>query len=221
MPGPGSTPYGSVDSTHVVQRRLLNDKLAAMAEPWSSASDAARRSEKELRDAIEFIPAMVFIADPGTSNIFANRYWREFTGLSAQDTSGSGWQTAIHSEDRERHLKKWEVSSAQGKPFEDEARFWRSSDGEYRWFLVRAVPLHDNLGNVVKWYGVLTDIEERKRAEALLTGEKQILEMVARADSLSEILDSLCRLVEEQASDTRASILLMENGRLHHGGTRT
>jgi PAS domain S-box-containing protein len=127
---------------------LLSDKLAGMAEPMSSASDAFRRSEKELRDAMELIPAMVFIVYPGASNAFANRSWREFTGLSLQDTSGLGWQTAIHSEDLERHLKKWEVSSAEGEPFEDEARFRRASDGEYRWFLVRAVPLHDDLGNI-------------------------------------------------------------------------
>jgi PAS domain S-box-containing protein len=182
------------------------------------AEEAARRSEKELRDAIEIIPAMVFIALPGPSNAFVSRSWREYTGLSAQDTSGLGWQTAIHPEDLERHMKKWQVSSATGEPFEDEARFCRAADGEYRWFLIRAVPLHDDLGKVLKWYGVLTDIEDRKRAEALLAGEKHILEMVAKGDSLSEILNSLCRLVEEQASDTRASILLVEGGRLLHGG---
>jgi PAS domain S-box-containing protein len=80
------------------------------------------------------------------------------------------------------------------------------------------VPLHDEQGNILKWYGTLTDIEDRKRAEALLTGEKRILEMVAKGDSLAQILDSLCRLVEVQASGVLASILLLDGNRLRHGG---
>jgi PAS domain S-box-containing protein len=136
-----------------------------MAEASSSGTEAARRSEEELREAIEIIPAMVFIAFPGPSNVFTNRAWREYTGLSAHDTSGSGWQTAIHPEDLERHAKKWEASSPTGEPFEDEARFRRASDGQYRWFLVRAVPLRNEQGSIIRWYGVLTDIEERKQAE--------------------------------------------------------
>ena len=65
---------------------------------------------------------------------------------------------------------------------------------------------------------IVADIDDRKRAEALLAAEKRILEMVARGDSLAEILDSLCRLVEEQTEDVLASILLVEGDRLRHGG---
>ncbi|HEX3444804.1 MAG TPA: PAS domain-containing protein, partial [Chthoniobacterales bacterium] len=147
------------------------------------AEEAARRSEKELRDAIESVPAMVFIALPGPSNVFASRGWREYTGLSSEDTAGSGWQSAVHPEDTVRYMEKWRVCSATGEPFEDEARFRRAADGEHRWFLVRATSLRDEHGNILKWYGILTDIEDRKRAEALLTGEKRILEMVAKGDS--------------------------------------
>jgi PAS domain S-box-containing protein len=136
-----------------------------MVAPSSSGAEAARRNERELSDAIEIIPAMVFIALPGMSNVFANRSWREYTGLSAQETSGSGWKAVIHPEDLERHVNKWEVSSTTGAPFEDEARFRRASDGQYRWFLTRAVPLRDEQGSIIRWYGVLTDIEDRKQAE--------------------------------------------------------
>ena len=74
-----------------------------------------------------------------------------------------GWKAAIHPIDAE-NLNKWRTAFASGEPFENEARH-RSATGEYRWFLVRAVPLRDKHGKIVKWYGVLTDIEERKRAE--------------------------------------------------------
>jgi len=129
------------------------------------AEEVARRSENELRDLIENLPAMVFISLPGPANAFTSRRWREYTGLSEEDTIGFGWQSVVHTEDIERHMEAWRKCSATSEPFEDEARFRRAEDGVYRWFLIRAVPLRNEIGNVVKWYGVLTDIEDRKQAE--------------------------------------------------------
>ena len=146
------------------------------------AEEAARRSEEELRDLIENVPAMVFIAVPGPSNAFASRGWREYTGLFTEDTAGSGWQSVVHPEDMQRHMEKWQVCSASGEPYEDETRFRRAADGEYRWFLVRAVPLRDETGNILKWYGVLTDIEDRKQAEQALRRSESYL---AEAQRLS------------------------------------
>jgi len=180
------------------------------------AEEAARRSEKELHDLIETIPVMAFIILPDGSNAFVNRRWREYTGLSAEATTGLGWQSAVHPQDLEGHLNNWRVSRASGKPLENELRF-RSANGEYRWFLDRAVPLRDTTGTILNWYGVLTDIEDRKQAEALIAGEKRVLELVAKGSPLPEILDSLCRLVEEQARGALASILLVEGDRLRHG----
>ena len=182
------------------------------------AEEAARKSESELRDLIENVPAMVFIALPGPLNRFASRGWREYTGMSSEDTTEAGWQSVVHPDDLQRHIEKWRVCSATGEPYEDEARFRRAADGEYRWFLVRAVPLRDAAGKILKWYGVLTDIEDRKRTEALIAGEKRVLELVAKGEALPDILDSLCRMVEVQASGALASILLVEGDRLKHGG---
>ncbi len=181
------------------------------------AEEAARRSEMELRNVIKTIPALAWTALPDGSNEFSNKRWAEYTGLSAQDTAGSGWQAALHPEDAERYLRHWFAAVTSGAPFEDEVRFRHAADGEYHWFLVRAVPLRDEPGNVLKWYGILIDIEDRKRTEALLAGERRILERVAKGDSLLRILESLCRLVEEHARDVRASIHLIEDGRLRHG----
>ncbi|WP_035348071.1 PAS domain S-box protein [Edaphobacter aggregans] len=181
------------------------------------AEEAARRSERELRDVIETIPAIAFTAFPDGSNAFANRRWREHTGLSAEDTAGLGWRSVVHPEDIQRHVDKLRSSLARGEPFEGEVRVLRAADREFGWFLVRAVPLRDETGKILKWYGVLTDIEDRKRAETLIAGEKRILELVAKGEALPEILDSLCRLVEEQASGALTSILLVEGDRLIHG----
>ena len=174
-------------------------------------------SEKKLRDLIETIPAMAFVTRSDGANEFVSRPWIEFSGISSEQSAGAGWANSVHPEDRAQHMAKWRAACAGGESFENEARH-RDAQGNYRWLLVRAVPLRNEEGKILKWYGTAIDVEDRKRAEALLAGENRILEMVAKGDSLSEILKSLCRLVEEQASDVLASILLVQDGRLRHGG---
>jgi len=178
--------------------------------------EAAGRTARELRDVIETIPVMAWSALPDGANTFMNSRWAEYTGLSSDQTAGAGWVAAVHPEDLHRHVARWSASLDSGEPFEDEVRF-RRADGQYRWHLVRGLPLRDEQGMILKWYGKMTDIEDRRRAESLLAGEKRILEMVAKGDSLAEILDSLCRLVEEQASGVLASVLLVEGDHLRHG----
>src|SRR5258707_3372886 len=78
--------------------------------------------------------------------------------------AGTGWHAATHPDDLERRNAKWLACAASGEPLEDEVRF-RRSDGQFRWHLQRGIPLRDGAGHIVKWYGVLTDIEDRKRAE--------------------------------------------------------
>ena len=129
--------------------------------------DALRKSEKELRDVIDTIPALVWSALPDGSNAYVNKRFVEYSGSSAEQTAGSGWQALIHADDLERHTRKWREAVATGKPHENEVRS-RRSDGQYRWQLDRGVPLRDEDGNIVKWYGVTTDIEDRKRAEEAL-----------------------------------------------------
>jgi PAS domain S-box-containing protein len=144
-------------------RKARDDLEIKVAERTSEL----RRSERELRDAIDTIPATVWSALPDGSNTYANKRFAEYLGVSAEQTAGSGWQAAIHPDDLERHAGKWMESVATGKPHESESRY-RRSDGQYRWHLDRGVPLRDEDGNIVKWYGVATDIEDRKRAEEAL-----------------------------------------------------
>src|SRR5215831_13338866 len=103
------------------------------------AADALRRSQRELRQVIETIPAMVWTALPDGSNALMNRRWTEYTGSSE---AGLGWQGAVHPDDLKRHMDVFSASSAARSLFEDEVRF-RRADGEYRWFLVQAMPLVD------------------------------------------------------------------------------
>jgi len=144
----------------VIVTAYFRHRMAQLAERTSEL----RRSERELRDVIDTIPAIVWSALPNGSNTYVNRRFIEYSGMSAEQMAGSGWQGAIHPDDLERHAGKWMEAVATGRPHENEMRF-RRSDGQYRWHLDRGVPLRAEDGNIVKWYGVVTDIEDRKRAE--------------------------------------------------------
>ena len=180
------------------------------------AEEVLRRSEKQLRDVINTVPAHAWSALPDGNVDFVNQRWQEFTGLPPEDALGWNWETVVHPDDRARFIADWRAALNSRLPMETEVRV-RRADGEYRWLFVRNVPLRDELGKIVKWYGTGIDIEDRKRAESLLAGEKRVLEMLAKGDSLAEILSSMCRLAEEQANGVLASILLLDGDRLRHG----
>jgi PAS domain S-box-containing protein len=147
--------------------RAYNLSLVRDITERKRAEEALRRTENELRIVIETIPAYVFSAAPDSTVTFRNSRWREYSGLTL-DASSSSWQSAVHPEDLPLHRERWEESFATGKPLDSEARWRRAADGEYRWLWARAVPLRDEQGNILKWYGVLTDVEDRKRAEQAL-----------------------------------------------------
>jgi PAS domain S-box-containing protein len=123
-----------------------------------------REQEAELREVVDTIPAIVWSALPDGSNSYVNSRYVEYCGMPPEQIAGSGWQGVAHPDDLERHKAKWLACVASGEPSEDEVRC-RRADGQYRWHLQRGIPLRDEAGNIVKWYGVLTDIEDRKRAE--------------------------------------------------------
>jgi PAS domain S-box-containing protein len=168
-----------VQERPVAVLETINDITARKRwEEREKAEEALRRSERELRQVIETIPAMVWSALPDASNVSMNRRWTEYTGLSA---AGLDWQAAVHPGDLKRHMDAFRACSAAGLPFEDEVRF-RRADGEYRWFFVRGMPLRDEQGNLLKWYGIVTDIEDRKRSEEALRRSETYL---AEAQRLS------------------------------------
>jgi PAS domain S-box-containing protein len=171
--------------------------------------DALRRGEDYLRLTIDTIPVLAWCTRPDGWNEFLNQRWLDYTGLTIEEARGWGWKVAIHPDDLPRLLDVWQELLASGKSGELEARL-RRADGVYRWFLFRVEPLLDAQGTIVKWYGTNTDIDDRKRAETLLAGENQILEMVATGKPLGVILDELCRLVDKLSSDSLHSILLFD-----------
>jgi len=156
----------------LIMMRLVGSTRSQLAAALQGRA-RAEQAEGELRLAVDAIPALVWSATPDGSRDFHSQRWLEFTGLSADEAGGEGWIAALHPQDRAAAVDKWRLAVATGKPFEVEVR-GRSAGGEYRWFLVRAEPVRDEKGTIVKWYGSNTDIEDRKRAiEALRESEAQ------------------------------------------------
>jgi formate hydrogenlyase transcriptional activator len=146
-------------------------------ESLSRALDELKNSERKLRQVIDTIPTLAWSILPDGSNEFLNKRWHEYTGLSPEESQGSGWQTAIHPEDRTSLLEKWQGLLASGEPGEMEARL-RRYDGVFRWFLMRVEPLRDETGKIVKWYGTCTDIETLKETEARLREDERELRRI-------------------------------------------
>jgi PAS domain S-box-containing protein len=158
-----------------------------------------RGEERKLREAIETIPAMAWIAGPDGAVQFRNRRWVEYTDLPQLEKTEEFGAIAVHPEDRDRIVRRLGASFASGEPFEDEMRI-RSSHGEYRWFLGRAVPLRDKRGKVVRWYGVATDIQDRKLAEEL----QAELAHTNRVSTMGELVASISHELAQPLQITTA-----------------
>ena len=147
------------------------------------AEDALRRSEarlakaeRELQLMIDTIPAFVTVFGPDGEREYVNKTWRDNTGLQLADIQDGGWMRIVHPDDQERSARLWREAVATGEPLKIEQRI-RRHDGQYRWHMGRRIPLHDNSGNILRWYSVAIDIEDQKRAEeALRESEAQLKE---------------------------------------------
>jgi PAS domain S-box-containing protein len=164
-----------------------------------------RGEERKLREAIETIPAMAWIIGPDGAVEFRNRRWVEYTGLSQLGNAEEGGTIAVHPEDRDRIGRRLGASFASGEPFEEEMRI-RRTDGEYRWFLSRAVPLLDKRGRVVKWYGAATDIQDRKRAEELQAGLAHMNRVSTMGELVASISHELAQPITATTNNAKASL---------------
>src|SRR3984885_12691919 len=142
--------------------------IVGVGELGGGAFDEVNRSQDHLRRVIDTIPTLVWRAGPDGVLDFLNQRALDYTGLSLDQI----WPRAFHPDDKKGMLVKWSAIRQSGMRGGLEARL-RRFDGEYRWFLFEAVPLRDESGNIVKWYGSSTDIEDRRLAEDALRDSEQ------------------------------------------------
>jgi PAS domain S-box-containing protein len=133
--------------------------------------------ENELSRAVDALPGLVWTARPDGESDFLNQRWCDYTGLSFDEALGTGWLAAIHPDDLTDLLQRWQAMIDTGQGGEVEARL-RRHDGAYRWFLFSTAPLRGASGQVVKWCGINTDIDDRRQAEARLRTHERRFETV-------------------------------------------
>src|SRR5437870_2486931 len=165
----------------------LRDEQGNIANWYGTSSDIEdlKKAEDHVRLIIDTLPTMVGIGQPDGAVDLVNQRWLDYTGLSLEEEIEQPTR-AIHPEDIPSVMEKWRANMAAGEPSEDEMRL-RRADGEYRWFLVRTAPLRDESGKIIKWYGVSTDIDDRKRAvEQLKATSEQLRALSAGLRSARE-----------------------------------
>jgi PAS domain S-box-containing protein len=199
-------------STDMEERRRAEEAVRA---PWWLRSSERERHFRSIGDSI---PALGALMTPAGEFELVNRQVVEYFGATLEELKGRAIGDSFHPDDRPDVLARWRESVETGHPYDFESRL-RRADGVYRWFHTRGFPLRDTEGRIVLWYLLHTDINDRKEAEALLAGEKRLLEMVAGGHSVSEILETLCRFVESTVSGCYCSVVLVDRSgtRLQHG----
>jgi diguanylate cyclase (GGDEF)-like protein/PAS domain S-box-containing protein len=153
-------------------------------------SDLKTALEQELyfRTLSEAVPEIMWTASPDGADDYFNRRWFDYTGLTFEQSQGTGWTVAVHPDDLAPCLEKWENARRRAEPYTVEYRL-RGTAGAFRWFLCRGNPIHDLKGEVVKWFGTCVDIEDQKQNQQIL--EQQILERTM------QLADANTRLQEE------------------------
>jgi PAS domain S-box-containing protein len=130
--------------------------------------EALRESEERYRAMADLSPQAVWICDAEGANTYVNRWWITYTGLTQEQSAGSGWTGAVHPEHRDRAASSWAAAVSGGEAYEDEIPLRRAADDTYRWHLARGLPRRDASGQVLNWIGVATDIHDMKEAQDAL-----------------------------------------------------
>ena len=181
-------------------------------------NERLQQSERELREIIETIPCMAWSAAADGAAQFFNRRWLEYAGLTADQVENWGWTVAVHPDDLNALVDYWRTVVASGQSGEIEGRL-RRFDGVYRWFLFRATPSYDDKGNVAKWYGTNTDIDDRKKAEQALTVQNSRLQLLLKVTNqitanleLRDVLREISACIREVMDCDVVHISVRENG---------
>jgi len=180
------------------------------------AEDALRASESEFHTLAEAVPQIVWVTDADGRNIFFNQQWVDYTGLTLEESRGDGWIKPFHPDERQLIWDAWESATAAVGIYSQENRL-RRADGTYRWWLVRGVPLQNDSGSIIKWFGTCTDIHDLKTAEikirrlnrvyAVLSG---INTLIVRVNDREELFNGACRIAVESGGFRMSMMCLVD-----------
>ncbi|MCC7599165.1 PAS domain-containing protein [Janthinobacterium sp. FW305-129] len=170
-----------------------------------AAEDSLRQREEDLRALANSIPQLAWIASFDGTIAWYNQRWHDYTGTSAEQMAGDGWSIAYHAQHLPPMLQAWKAALRDGTPFEMEFPI-RGADGQFRWFLTRANPVRDRGGQLLRWFGTSTDVDQVKRAQEALRDETRVLELLNNTGAaLAGTLDLPALLQETVDAATRIS----------------
>jgi PAS domain S-box-containing protein len=174
--------------------RLARDQLEEMVRERTAELEASNReireSERQLRILTEAIPQQIWRADASGHIEYCNQHLRTYIGQAGGEGLGDSFYGVLHPEDEALYRQGFENAMRTGEGFEVETRV-RGADGDYRWFLARAIPQHTEDGNIARWYGIHIDIEEQRRMQQNLKDAQDNLTRLSRILSMAEMAASI------------------------------
>jgi PAS domain S-box-containing protein len=174
----------------------------------------AKASEQRYRFLAEQVPQIVWTTEPDGYADYFNQRWYEYTGMTLEETKGWGWQAVLHPDDLQMSLERWTRSIETGECYQVEYRFRRASDGDYRWHLGRAVPLRDEGGAIIKWFGTSTDIDDQKRSEESLRFLAEASAALASSLNYETTLKLMAQLSVPRIADYCVVDIIDEQGQI-------
>ncbi len=196
-----------------------NEQLQQEIAERQRVVEVLRQSEQRYRYLANAIPQLVWTTDADGQCDYFNQNWCDYTGLTLEQSLGSGWVAALHPDDVEQAKKVWLNAVKNGTLYENEYRFKWTGDGSYRWQLARGFPLKDEQDSVIKWFGTCTDIDEQKQ---ILQERAHLLELEqlarAKAESANRIKDEFLAVLSHELRTPLNAILgwskLLQNRQL-------
>ncbi len=164
--------------------------------------------DRQMRTIAEALPELVWSTDARGETDYANEAMLKYTGLSSKDCVGDVWNEFVHAADWPLTRERWEASIAGGAPYEMQHRLI-AADGSARWFLTRASPMHDDSGEIVRWFGTSTDIDDQKRISQEQAYLAELGRIVNSSLELDRTLHHICEAAIPALADSCQVDLLM------------
>jgi diguanylate cyclase (GGDEF)-like protein/PAS domain S-box-containing protein len=189
--------------------------VTKLPQPTETPDESELGAERRFRTLTDAIPLIVWTTNANGELDYYNRQWEIYTGLTVEETKGWGWAPVLHPDDLQPCIDRWKKALATGELYEIEYRFKRAADGAYRWHLGRAIPLRDEAGTIIKWFGTGTDIDDQIRAKELVNEAYLDIENVVKQRTTALAIANQQLVQQNEISELAVATLQSDSARLN------